>query len=105
MCSASHQTVLCLGLQDAMSEAVGECACVPLADVLRLTHAAVAEGSAVMCYGVSLAYKESANCRPRAISSARNHPLTELWWEQAGWRLTVSRQTVGGHQCVSSDLI
>ena len=76
MCSASHQTVLCLGLQDAMSEAVGECACAPLADVPRLTHAAVgrsAEGSAVMCYGVSLAYKESANCRPRAISSARNH--------------------------------
>ena len=99
MCSASHQTVLCLhGQQDAMSEAVGECACVPLADVSRLTHAAVAEGSAVMCYGVSLAYKESANCRLRAISSARNHPLTELWWEQAGWRLTVSRQTVAGHQ-------
>ena len=40
MCSASHQTVLCLGLQDAMSEAVGECACVPLADdnVSRLTR-------------------------------------------------------------------
>ena len=93
-----------------MSEAVGECSTHrPLADVPRLTHAAgpgrSAEGSAVMCYGVSLAYKESANCRLRAISSARNHPLTELWWEQAGWRLTVSRQTVAGHQCVSSDLI
>ena len=75
MCSASHQTVL-PGQQDAMSEAVGECSTHrPLADVTRLTHAAVAvaEGSAVMCYGVSLAYKESANCRPRAISSARNH--------------------------------